>query len=528
MANMPTPIIQTPSTPLPYAQAAALANLMPTNSNTNVAIAGGTIGKAVKLLTPNVYHPYAFISDLRDLIRVLDLSDLTNITLAASVALPAGTKPACSDVAKNGKFALVIGETSKAVISVDLTNPTAPVPATPVSLGISTAPISGGRRIQISDDCTFALFSNKDAHQITMLGLVNPLAPEVYWTVTVPVSVWDITIAPNCKFAMTSNWNENTIMSIGLDDLHNPVWGAQVSVPDVNTPGPWPTGIAISRDCQRAYVCDCNDDVIYVFDLTNPMLPVALTHVGTDWTPEHIALSSYNRYALALNVDTADVTPIDLTNYSSPVKCANVHTIPVGDSNSARSISISPTETFALLVTTNATAVTPLNVMDLTNPLAPTMVAVYAPSDLLATYEQGTNFVFCSSSPVRIEISRSVRATDIGVVAQARGNAPVFDGSYHATLAPGTDVVSEYEIPSNQVLGGSGTITWSTAGSPNVGWKTLTCRALALGHTLALVNGGPAAGTLYAIAASLAKPVQIVCWWDGINFLAPAVQWVSK
>ena len=87
-----------------------------------------------------------------------------------------------------------------------------------------------------------------------------------------------------------------------------------------------------------------------------------------------------------------------------------------------------------------------------------------------------------------------------------------------ASVAPGTDNAIRYVVEATRTLAQASAITLATTGAPVVGNKLVLCKALALGYPLAVVNGGPLAGTVATIEASLTVPKGAMLWWDGTNY----------
>jgi hypothetical protein len=97
------------------------------------------------------------------------------------------------------------------------------------------------------------------------------------------------------------------------------------------------------------------------------------------------------------------------------------------------------------------------------------------------------------------------------------GTIPAFVANA-ATIAPGTDRASRYALASSVTLAAASALTVATTGTPSVGNKLIMVYALALGYTLSIVNGGPAAGTVATFGATLSGPKGVVLYWDGTNY----------
>jgi len=98
------------------------------------------------------------------------------------------------------------------------------------------------------------------------------------------------------------------------------------------------------------------------------------------------------------------------------------------------------------------------------------------------------------------------------------GTIPAFVANA-ATIAPGTDRASRYALASSVTLAAASALTVATTGTPSVGNKLIMVYALALGYTLSIVNGGPAAGTVATFGATLSGPSGVVLYWDGTNYV---------
>jgi hypothetical protein len=98
------------------------------------------------------------------------------------------------------------------------------------------------------------------------------------------------------------------------------------------------------------------------------------------------------------------------------------------------------------------------------------------------------------------------------------GTVPAFVANA-ATIAPGTDRASRYALASTVTLAAASALTVATTGTPSVGNKLIMVYALALGYTLSIVNGGPAAGTVATFGATLTGPKGVVLYWDGTNYV---------
>ena len=116
-------------------------------------------------------------------------------------------------------------------------------------------------------------------------------------------------------------------------------------------------------------------------------------------------------------------------------------------------------------------------------------------------------------------------ADQIGIDTLASGTVPAFVANA-ASIAPGTDLASAYAIESTRTVAAASALTLATTGLTSRACDVfLTCKALALGYVVSVVNGGPAAGTISTFAASLTKPEVMKVWWDGTNFIFNGQDW---
>jgi len=113
----------------------------------------------------------------------------------------------------------------------------------------------------------------------------------------------------------------------------------------------------------------------------------------------------------------------------------------------------------------------------------------------------------------------ATQATDSAAVdVPASGAAVAAFPSNAASIAPGTDNAIRYVVPAGTTLAANSTLTLATTGSPVVGNKLVMCYALNLGDSISIVNGGPSAGTIATIPASLSAPLGAVIYFDGTNY----------
>ena len=103
-----------------------------------------------------------------------------------------------------------------------------------------------------------------------------------------------------------------------------------------------------------------------------------------------------------------------------------------------------------------------------------------------------------------------------GTVFPEQGTVPVFVTGA-ASIAPGTDKASQYNIGPSITLTQASALTIASTGTPVIGPKLIACYALALGYTLSIVNG-PGANTIGTFASTLTKPSGLIVKWDGTNY----------
>jgi hypothetical protein len=125
-------------------------------------------------------------------------------------------------------------------------------------------------------------------------------------------------------------------------------------------------------------------------------------------------------------------------------------------------------------------------------------------------------------SLVTIPSSPSLATTDTagaappGTVFPAQGTVPAFVTGA-ASIAPGTDKASQYNIEPSRILAQASALTIASTGTPVIGPKLIACYALALGYTLSIVNG-PGANTIGTFASTLTKPSGLIVKWDGTDY----------
>jgi hypothetical protein len=95
-----------------------------------------------------------------------------------------------------------------------------------------------------------------------------------------------------------------------------------------------------------------------------------------------------------------------------------------------------------------------------------------------------------------------------------------------ASIAPATDKASCYLIASTVTLSAPATLTIATTNTPLQGNYIIVCRALALGQTLSVANGGVGGGTLGTFPASMTVPRGLMVWFDGTNFIFNGYCWI--
>jgi hypothetical protein len=116
-------------------------------------------------------------------------------------------------------------------------------------------------------------------------------------------------------------------------------------------------------------------------------------------------------------------------------------------------------------------------------------------------------------------------AAQIGIDTLASGTVPVFIANA-ASIAPGMDKASTYTIEASRTLVAASALTIATTALTSRPCDVfITCKALALGFTLSVVNGGIGAGTIGTFAAAMTKPEIMKLRWDGTNFAFDVQDW---
>lgn len=87
-----------------------------------------------------------------------------------------------------------------------------------------------------------------------------------------------------------------------------------------------------------------------------------------------------------------------------------------------------------------------------------------------------------------------------------------------ASVAPGTLKVSEIIVDTDRTLAENSALTISATDAETGDFVLVTCRALTLGYTLAINNGGPGLGTLVTIPVSLTVPKSWLIYCNGTNW----------
>jgi hypothetical protein len=85
-----------------------------------------------------------------------------------------------------------------------------------------------------------------------------------------------------------------------------------------------------------------------------------------------------------------------------------------------------------------------------------------------------------------------------------------------ASVAPGTDKVSEYVIGESVKLSVGSTLTLTNTDSPPTGNYLVSCYSLSLGNTLTIA--GSPGGNLGTIAESDC-PIGLMAWFDGTKYI---------
>lgn len=96
-----------------------------------------------------------------------------------------------------------------------------------------------------------------------------------------------------------------------------------------------------------------------------------------------------------------------------------------------------------------------------------------------------------------------------------------------ATVAPGTLKASEILVAEDRTLAQNSVLTLSATDAVSGELVAVTCRALTLGYTLTIKNGGPAADNMDVIPAALAASRSYMYYFDGTNWLAQGFDYVT-
>lgn len=96
-----------------------------------------------------------------------------------------------------------------------------------------------------------------------------------------------------------------------------------------------------------------------------------------------------------------------------------------------------------------------------------------------------------------------------------------------ATVNPAADSASAYLMPPKTQTANR-SITIGTTGSPPAGLTVTIFRYDLSANTLALVNGGPGAGTQFTFPASPTKPQACALTFDGTNWGSPVFYYLAN
>jgi hypothetical protein len=151
-------------------------------------------------------------------------------------------------------------------------------------------------------------------------------------------------------------------------------------------------------------------------------------------------------------------------------------------------------------------------------PLASTSTSGILASSLTTALTPTGDSLFVSAAT---KAASDMLATN-GVIFSASGTVPAFVANA-ASIAPGTDLATDYRIESTRTLTAAANLTLLTTDSPPIGQYSIACEALALEFAITVTNGGPAGGTVpatgAAFAASYTRGRVMHVWFDGVNFI---------
>jgi YVTN family beta-propeller protein len=203
--------------------------------------------------------------------------DTATNTVAATVALPAGSQPTGVAITPDGKHAYVANLASNVSVVDTTTNP----PSVVATVALPAGSQPGG--VAITPDGKHAYVTNEASNTVWVIDTAtNP--PSVVATVTVGVTPFTVAVTPDGKHAYVANHASDNVSVI--DTTTNP----PTAVATVAVQGE-PYGVAITPDGKHAYVANLASNSVSVIDTTtNPPMVVSTVPLPTAGNPVNVGI----------------------------------------------------------------------------------------------------------------------------------------------------------------------------------------------------------------------------------------------
>jgi hypothetical protein len=235
---------------------------------------------------------YAISQD--DRFRVFDLSEPSNPRQIASIASAADP----SEIAIQGRYAYITGNTADNIQVIDISNPGAPAVMSSLSIG------NDPRGIGAYGKYLYVL--NYVADQVQIVDVSLPTAPRIVRTLSMDGPRF---IRFSGKYAYVSL---NVPGTVNILDVSNPE--AAYLVGSVTSLGTNLGDIMLAG--RYAYVSSLDNSRLNVLDISNPTAPTLVKSVTTT-APYHMHLQG--RYLYTSNYDAATISMFDVASATNPI-----------------------------------------------------------------------------------------------------------------------------------------------------------------------------------------------------------------